>query len=91
MLNVWKKLSLSPLHRSVPTTPSSDKVKTFVDKLDKFVNLDSQKDSVHKQEVSNMQKMLEETLLKNMHLQQDLENMSQELVRLSKLAVPQMQ
>ena len=75
----------------MPTTPSSDKVKTFVDKLDNFVNLDSQKDSVHKQEVSNMQKMLEETLLKNMHLQQDLENMSQELVRLSKLAVPQMQ
>ena len=73
--------------RSTPSTPSSDKVKTFVDKLDKFVNLETQKESMHKKEVSNMQKMLEETLLKNMHLQQDLENMSQELVRLSKLAV----
>ena len=73
--------------RSTPSTPSSDKVKTFVDKLDKFVNLETQKESLHKKEVSSMQKMLEETLLKNMHLQQDLENMSQELVRLSKLAV----
>lgn len=73
-------------NRSLPTTPSGDKMKNFVDKLDKFVHLDSQKE-VHTQEVSNMQKMLEETLTKNMHLQQDLDNMSQELVRLSKLAV----
>jgi len=72
--------------RSLPTTPSGDKMKNFVDKLDKFVHLDSQKEA-HTQEVSNMQKMLEETLTKNMHLQQDLDNMSQELVRLSKLAV----
>ena len=35
-----------------------------------------------------MQKMLEETLLKNLHLQQDVEAMSQEVVRLSKLASP---
>ncbi|XP_076468922.1 GRIP1-associated protein 1-like [Babylonia areolata] len=34
-----------------------------------------------------LQLMLEETLTKNMHLQQDLETMSQELVRLSKLPV----
>lgn len=73
-------------NRSLPTTPSGDKMRNFVDKLDKFVHLDSQKEA-HTQEVSNMQKMLEETLTKNMHLQQDLENMSQELVRLSKLAV----
>jgi len=73
-------------NRSLPSTPSGDKMKNFVDKLDKFVHLDSQKDA-HTQEVSNMQKMLEETLTKNMHLQQDLDNMSQELVRLSKLAV----
>ena len=31
-----------------------------------------------------MQRILEETLTKNMHLQKDLENMSQEIVRLSK-------
>jgi len=73
-------------NRSLPSTPSGDKMKNFVDKLDKFVHLDSQKEA-HTQEVSNMQKMLEETLTKNMHLQQDLDNMSQELVRLSKLAV----
>jgi len=73
-------------NRSLPTTPSGDKMRNFVDKLDKFVHLDSQKEA-HTQEVSNMQKMLEETLTKNMHLQQDLDNMSQELVRLSKLAV----
>ena len=35
-----------------------------------------------------MQKMLEETLLKNLHLQQDVEAMSLEVVRLSKLASP---
>ena len=63
--------------RSTPSTPATDKVKTFVDKLDKFVNLDSQKDTLHKQEVTNMQKMLEETLLKNMHLQSSLDDMSQ--------------
>ncbi|GFN77409.1 grip1-associated protein 1 [Plakobranchus ocellatus] len=34
-----------------------------------------------------LQAMLEETLTKNMHLQQDLELMSQEVVRLSKLSV----
>eukprot|EP00092_Neocalanus_flemingeri_P031075 GFUD01033755.1.p1 GENE.GFUD01033755.1~~GFUD01033755.1.p1 ORF type:complete len:808 (+),score=275.25 GFUD01033755.1:59-2482(+) len=73
-------------NRSLPSTPSGDKMRNFVDKLDKFVHLDSQKET-HTQEVSNMQKMLEETLTKNMHLQQDLDNMSQELVRLSKLAV----
>jgi len=72
--------------RSNPSTPSSDKVRNFVDKLDKLVNLDSNQKEVHKQEVSSMQKMLEETLLKNMHLQQDLESMSQEVVRLSKLS-----
>ena len=43
---------------------------------------------IHLLQVSNMQKMLEETLLKNLHLQQDLENMSLEIVRLSKLASP---
>lgn len=36
--------------RSNPSTPSSDKVRNFVDKLDKLVHLDSQKEA-HKQEV----------------------------------------
>ena len=37
-----------------------------------------------KEEISRMQNMLEETLTKNMQLQIDLENMAQEVVRLSK-------
>ena len=37
--------------RSNPSTPSSDKVRNFVDKLDKLVHLDSQKEA-HKQEVN---------------------------------------
>lgn len=35
-----------------------------------------------------MQRMLEETLTKNMHLQKDIETLSNEVSRLSKLAVP---
>ena len=35
-------------------------------------------------DMKQMQRILEETLTKNMHLQKDLENMSQEIVRLSK-------
>ena len=35
-------------------------------------------------DMKQMQRILEETLTKNMHLQRDLENMSQEIVRLSK-------
>jgi len=53
------------------------------EKLDRLVNKENQQ---HVQEVSSMQAMLEETLTKNLHLQQDLESMSQEVVRLSKLA-----
>ena len=40
------------LFRSNPSTPSSDKVRNFVDKLDKLVNLDSNQKEVHKQEAS---------------------------------------
>jgi hypothetical protein len=53
------------------------------EKLDRLVNKENQQ---HVQEVSSMQAMLEETLTKNLHLQQDLEHLSQEVVRLSKLA-----
>lgn len=38
-------------------------------------------------ELKQMQRMMEETLTKNMHLQNDLEHLSQEVVRLSKLSV----
>ena len=52
--------------------------------VNKIVNADG---SLTKDEASRMQNMLEETLTKNMHLQKDLENLSLEVVRLSKLAV----
>ena len=37
-------------NKSTPSTPSHDKMRSFVDKIDKFVNLDGHKES-HKQEV----------------------------------------
>ena len=59
------------LPRTSLSTPTGDnKVRNFVDKLDKLVHLeiDINKES-HKQEMTRMQQMLEETLVKNMHLQ----------------------
>jgi len=76
--------------RTSLSTPTGDnKVRNFVDKLDKLVHLeiDINKES-HKQEMTRMQQMLEETLVKNMHLQEDIENMSHEVARLSKLSKP---
>ena len=72
------------------TATSENKVRNFVDKLDKLVHreIDINKES-HKQEMTRMQQMLEETLVKNMHLQEDIENMSHEVARLSKLSAPQ--
>jgi hypothetical protein len=64
---------------TVPSTPTTDKVKKIVDL---FVHPDAET----RKEVQRMQNMLEETLTKNMHLTEDLENMSQEIVRLSKMA-----
>ena len=55
--------------------------------MDMLVNPD-QVDAQQKDEMQRMQRMLEETLTKNMHLQNDLEHLSQEVVRLSKLEVP---
>ena len=52
----------------------------------KMVNLLVHPDAETRKEVLKMQNMVEETLTKNMHLQKDLENLSQEVVRLSKLA-----
>ena len=63
----------------IPSTPTSEKVKKIVDL---FVHPDSET----RREVQRLQNMLEEALTKNMHLTEDLENMSQEVVRLSKLA-----
>jgi len=66
-------------------TSGENKMKSFMDKMDRFVHQPGSSGGPSK-EVTNMQKMLEETLTKNMHLQQDLEHMSLEVVRLSKLA-----
>ncbi|XP_035827144.1 GRIP1-associated protein 1 isoform X2 [Aplysia californica] len=65
---------------------SSQEEKLSLKKVMDMVN----KNSEHAQHTQDMNKklqsMLEETLTKNMHLQQDLELMSQEVVRLSKLS-----
>ncbi|KAK7102934.1 GRIP1-associated protein 1-like [Littorina saxatilis] len=56
--------------------------------LKKVMDLVKNGDHGELQEMNRkLQLMLEETLTKNMHLQQNLETMSQELVRLSKLPV----
>jgi len=64
------------------SSPGFDKlkVKSVVEML-----INQHSDS--KEEVQRMQKMLEETLMKNMYLQKDMEHLSQEVVRLSKLAI----
>jgi hypothetical protein len=53
----------------------------------KMVNMLVHPEADVKKEMPRMQNMLEETLTKNMHLQRDLEHLSQEVSRLSKLAV----
>lgn len=59
-----------------PLMPN-EKLKKMVDLLVN-PNSESQRDELHR-----MQNMLEETLTKNMHLQKDLEFLSQELARLN--------
>ncbi|XP_041348524.1 GRIP1-associated protein 1-like [Gigantopelta aegis] len=55
--------------------------------LNKILDIIKKGDDQELKEMNKkLQRMLEETLTKNMHLQQDLEIMSQELVRLSKLS-----
>ncbi|XP_023336663.1 GRIP1-associated protein 1-like [Eurytemora carolleeae] len=58
-----------------------EKMKQFMDRLVHSDNTD-----LHNKEVVRMQGMLEETLTKNMMLQLNLDTLSQEVVRLSKLA-----
>lgn len=74
---------------SVPTTPNNppynDKLKNNVKKM--MSNLLVHPDAETRSEMLRMQNMLEETLTKNMQLQGDLETLSQEVVRLSKLAI----
>ena len=67
------------------TTPSKsvEKIKNVKKVMDLLVHPDQV--AQQKEEVQRMQRMLEETLTKNMHLQKDLEHLSQEVVRLSKL------
>ena len=55
--------------------------------MKKMMNALMHPDQETRKEIQGMQNMLEETLTKNMHLQADLENLSQEVVRLSKEAV----
>lgn len=54
--------------------------------LKKVMDLLAHPDAETRKEMQKMQNILEETLTKNMHLQKDLENLSQEVVRLSKMA-----
>ena len=56
-------------------------------RVDLLVNPE-QVEAQQKEELQRMQRMLEETLTKNMHLQQSMEDLSQEVVRLSKLVPP---
>ena len=56
------------------------------DKLKRMVDILVHPDAETRKDMQRMQNMLEETLTKNMHLQKDLENLSQEVVRLSKMA-----
>ena len=54
--------------------------------MKKMVNLLVHPDMETRKEMQRMQNMLEETLTKNMHLQNDVENLSQQVLKLSKLA-----
>lgn len=74
-----RRTSMSPL-------TSDNKMRSMIDKI---VHSESHAAGAHAKEVHRMQAMLEETLTKNMHLQQDLDHLSLEVVRLSKAAVPQ--
>uniref|UniRef100_A0A2C9LJM3 GRIP1-associated protein 1 n=1 Tax=Biomphalaria glabrata TaxID=6526 RepID=A0A2C9LJM3_BIOGL len=73
--------------RAGPKHSNSHEDKLTLKKVMDMVN----KNSEHTQQTQDMNKklqsMLEETLTKNMHLQKDLEFMSQEVVRLSKLSI----
>jgi predicted nucleotidyltransferase len=70
--------SASGRNSSASTNPllPNEKLKKVVDLLVN-PNAESQREEFHR-----MQNMLEETLTKNMHLQRDLELLSQELVRI---------
>ena len=65
--------------------PSSPAPSTMP-QLKKVMDLLVHPDAETRKEMQKMQNILEETLTKNMHLQKDLENLSQEVVRLSKMA-----
>ncbi len=65
-------------------SPAAEKAQLTMKKM---VNLLVHPDQETRKEMQRMQNMLEETLTKNMHLQTDLESLSQEVVRLSKVAV----
>lgn len=63
---------------------AQERIKNVRKVMDLMVNPDKV-EAQQKEDLHRMQRMLEETLTKNMHLQQDLERLSQEVVRLSKI------
>ncbi|XP_006812622.1 GRIP1-associated protein 1-like [Saccoglossus kowalevskii] len=67
-------------------TPSTPERKTTLHKMLDLVKGDESEISA-KEFNKKLQRMLEETLTKNMHLQKDIEMLSDEIVRLSKLSV----
>ena len=75
------KKSQSQTFENVKT---KERIKNVRKVMDLLVHPD-QVDAQQKEEIQRMQRMLEETLTKNMHLQENLEHLSQEVVRLSKL------
>lgn len=71
------------------SSQSSSNQHPAIDKLNmkKMMDLLVNPNDSQKEEMQRMQRMLEETLTKNMFLQKDLENLSQEVVRLSKMSI----
>ena len=72
-----------PDHHKKEVLTTTEKMSKVKKRLDLLVNPE-QVEAKQKDEMQRMQRMLEETLTKNMHLTQDMENMAKEVVRLSK-------
>ena len=75
---------LLDVHQKKENLSASEKMTKVKKRLDLLVNPE-QVEAQQKEELQRMQRMVEETLTKNMHLTRDLEHYSQEVVRLSKL------
>ena len=73
-----------PLKKDNGNVSTNERIQN-VKKVMNFMVNPEKVDAQQKEELHRMQRMLEETLTKNMHLQKDLEHLSREVVRLSKL------